>query len=160
MTSLEGQDPSAGGTPVHVSVMREEVLAYLTGDASERAPLDGWIVDATLGAGGHAELLLRECPGLRVLGLDQDPQILELARARLAPFGARARLRHARASQLAEVLDSEGIPAPLGMLLDLGVSSLQLDRPERGFSFAVDGPLDMRMDPTRSRTAAEVVNHW
>ncbi len=160
MTSLEGRDPSSGDSPVHVSVMRDEVQALLAGDVAERALLTGWIVDGTLGAGGHAEMLLRGSPGLCVCGLDQDPQILEIARARLAPFGARVRLRHGRASQMAEFLEAEALPAPIGVLLDLGVSSLQLDRPERGFAFLVDGPLDMRMDPTRSRTAAEVINHW
>ncbi len=160
MTSLEGRDPSAGDSPVHVSVMRDEVQALLAGDAAERAVLTGWIVDGTLGAGGHSEMLLRESPGLCVFGLDQDPEILEIARARLASFGARVRLRHGRASQMAEFLEAEALPAPIGVLLDLGVSSLQLDRPERGFAFQVDGPLDMRMDPTRSRTAAEVINHW
>jgi 16S rRNA (cytosine1402-N4)-methyltransferase len=160
MESLEGQDPSAGDSPVHVSVLRQEVLALLAGDASRRALLCGWIVDATLGLGGHSELLLRECPGARVLGLDQDGEILELARERLAPFGERVLTRHARASQLPEILEEMALPAPVGMLLDLGVSSLQLDRPERGFAFQSDGPLDMRMDTTRARTAADIVNHW
>ncbi|HTF90024.1 MAG TPA: 16S rRNA (cytosine(1402)-N(4))-methyltransferase RsmH, partial [Planctomycetota bacterium] len=93
-------------------------------------------------------------------GIDQDPEILALAAERLKPFGDRVRIAHGRASQLAEILENQGLSAPVGMLLDLGVSSLQLDRPERGFAFNADGPLDMRMDPTRPRTAAEIVNHW
>lgn len=160
MESLEGQNPSAGNAPVHVSVLRQEVLALMAGDALERTTLAGMLVDGTLGFGGHSELLLRECPKLSLLGIDQDPQILELARARLSPFGDRVRLIHGRASQIAEILALEALPAPVGMLLDLGVSSLQLDRPERGFAFHADGPLDMRMDTTRQRTAAEIVNHW
>jgi len=160
MTSLEGQGASAGVPPVHVSVLSQEVLALLCGEPGERERLAGWFVDATLGAGGHTQLILSACPGLRVLGIDQDPQILEIARDRLASFGDRVRLCHGRASQLATILDAQALPAPQGMLLDLGVSSLQLDRPERGFAFHADGPLDMRMDPTRTRTAADIVNHW
>lgn len=160
MADLEGGDPSRRGASVHAPVMPGEVLSLLLGDAAERGLVAGWIIDATLGAGGHAELLLQAAPGVCVLGLDQDPEILEIARARLAPFGERVRLCHARASSAAEVLDQEMLPAPIGMLLDLGVSSLQLDRPERGFSFQEDGPLDMRMDPRRTRTAAEIVNQW
>ena len=160
MTSLEGQGASAGKVPVHVSVLGQEVLALLAGDPSERASVDGWFVDGTLGAGGHAELLLGACPQLRVLGIDQDLEILALARERLAPFGDRVRICHGRASQVAALIDEQALPAPRGMLFDLGVSSLQLDRPERGFAFHSDGPLDMRMDSTRARTAAEVINHW
>ncbi|HUR28733.1 MAG TPA: 16S rRNA (cytosine(1402)-N(4))-methyltransferase RsmH [Planctomycetota bacterium] len=160
MGSLEGQDPSAADASVHVSVLRREVVELLAGDAARRASLSGWIVDGTLGVGGHAELLLRECPGVSVLGVDQDPEILALARGRLSAFESRVRTRHARASEIAGILEEEGLPPPRGMLLDLGVSSLQLDRPERGFAFQADGPLDMRMDPTRPRTAAEIVNHW
>ncbi len=160
MTSLEGPNPSRIGAPVHIPVLPSEVLEHLAGDASLRASLTGWVVDGTVGAAGHAEALLRECPGLCVLGLDQDPEILAHARVRLAPFGERVRLRHARASQIDALLESEALPAPIGMLLDLGVSSLQLDSPERGFAFQVDGPLDMRMDPTAARTAADIINHW
>lgn len=160
MSSLEGQGPSSGGASVHVSVLPRETLDLLLGRTPERAALDGWIVDGTLGAGGHSEWILRECPRVRVLGLDQDPQILALAQERLAVFGDRCRAVHARISQLASVLESEALPAPIGVLYDLGVSSLQLDRAERGFAFQQDGPLDMRMDPTRARTAADVVNHW
>src|SRR6202008_1306819 len=96
-----------------------------------RAGLHGWFVDGTLGVGGHAELVLRACPGLSLLGIDQDPEILALARERLAEFGERALLRHARASQVPEILETERLPAPVAMLLDLGASSLQLDRPTR-----------------------------
>src|SRR5262249_31747663 len=97
---------------------------------------------------------------VRVLGVDQDPQALELARARLASFGERAVLRRGRLSKLAEIARAEGIEGAAGVLLDLGVSSLQLDRPERGFSFQEGGPLDMRLDPSRDRTAADIVNRW
>jgi 16S rRNA (cytosine1402-N4)-methyltransferase len=135
------------------------VLAAL---AAERAPdaLAGWVVDATLGAGGHARAVLETFPGVRLFGVDQDPEALEEARAALAPFGERARILHGRISELEERMDEAGVRDPVGMLFDLGASSLQLDRPERGFSFQVDGPLDMRMDPRRERTAADIVNRW
>ena len=124
------------------------------------AELEGWVVDGTLGLGGHAAALLEAAPRLRLLGTDQDPDALALAEQNLARFGARARVRQARLSELSRTIRKERIGRPIAMLLDLGVSSLQLDRPERGFSFQDDGPLDMRMDPRRDRTAADVINRW
>jgi 16S rRNA (cytosine1402-N4)-methyltransferase len=113
--------------------------------------------DGTVGAGGHAEeLLRRSAPGGRLLGTDRDAEALELARRRLLPFGDRVRLEHADFRALPQLLDGE---VPAGVLLDLGVSSLQLDAPERGFSFRAEGPLDMRMDRSAGITAADVVNH-
>lgn len=147
-----------GPRSVHVPVLAAEVTAVLAG--AQPCELEGWIVDGTVGAGGHAALLLDACPYARLIGVDQDPRILEHARARLARFGARARLRHARCSRLADVLDEEGVSRVSAVLLDLGASSLQLDTPERGFSFQADAPLDMRMDPDRPRTAADIVNRW
>ena len=94
-----------------------------------------------------------------MLGVDQDPEVLDHARARLAPFRDRVRIERARMSQLADV--ASALDAPLvGVFLDLGANSLHFDSPERGFSFQADGPLDMRMDPDRQRTAADIVNHW
>jgi 16S rRNA (cytosine1402-N4)-methyltransferase len=116
----------------------------------------GFYVDGTLGLGGHAlELLARSAPNGRLLGVDRDSETLARAAERLAPFGARARLVHADYRELPELLAGE---EPDGILLDLGVSSVQLDTAERGFSFQNDGPLDMRMDRSHGETAAEVVN--
>ncbi len=144
---------------IHTPVMVSAVLACLA-SGDEAAALEGWVVDGTLGLGGHTRALLEAFPGVRVLGIDQDPAALELARARLAGHVQRVAIARGRLSQLGELVDHAGITAPIGMLLDLGANSLHFDRPERGFSFQVDGPLDMRMDPDRGRTAADIVNHW
>ena len=114
----------------------------------------GLFVDATVGAGGHAEALLDAGPRARLLGLDRDPDALAAARGRLARFGDRVALRQADFGDLDLVLSDS--PAPAGVLADLGVSSMQLDRAERGFSFRRDGPLDMRMGQS-GRSAADVV---
>ena len=134
-------------------VLLEETLGFL---APERRP-GGLFVDVTLGLGGHAEALLRRAPEARLLGLDRDAQALELAARRLAPFGDRVRLEHAVFDRLEEVLAGLGIERVAGILADLGVSSMQLDVPERGFSFRRDGPLDMRMG-IADMTAADLVN--
>ncbi len=139
---------------VHESVLLGRVLELF-------APVPaGTIVDATLGGAGHAAALLEARPDLRVLGLDQDPHALAAAQARLADFGDRATATHARFDQLATVVAAAGaaIQPIVGVLFDLGVSSPQFDRPERGFSYRNDAPLDMRMDTTRGRTAADLVN--
>lgn len=111
-------------------------------------------MDATLGAGGHAEALLEGGSGIRLLGLDRDPAALALARQRLARFGPRVELVEANFSDIGAVLD--GRPAPDGVLADLGVSSMQVDQGERGFSFRREGPLDMRMSPD-GPSAADIV---
>ena len=144
--------------PVHVPVLAEEVARLLGGRRSADST-SGLLVDVTLGAGGHSALLLERFPRLRLLGTDQDPEILSVARERLEPFQDRVRIEHARMSELTQVL-ADLDEQPMALLMDLGASSLQLDRPERGFSFAWDGPLDMRMDPRRARTAADIVNTW
>ncbi|HEU4913769.1 MAG TPA: 16S rRNA (cytosine(1402)-N(4))-methyltransferase RsmH [Actinomycetes bacterium] len=118
------------------------------------------VVDATLGMGGHSAALLERFGSLRLVGLDRDPQALRLAGERLAPFAARTTLVHAVYDELADVLARCGVERVQGVLFDLGVSSLQLDEPERGFAYAQDAPLDMRMDQTRGLTAAEVVNTY
>jgi 16S rRNA (cytosine1402-N4)-methyltransferase len=118
----------------------------------------GVVVDATVGGAGHAAALLDAHPHLSLLGLDQDPDAVAVARARLGRFGERAVVRRARFDRLAETLHELGHTAASGTLFDLGVSSPQLDRPERGFSFREDGPLDMRMDTDAELRAADLVN--
>lgn len=118
----------------------------------------GVVVDATVGGGGHAAALLDAHPHLSVLGLDQDPTAVAAASARLARFGDRAVVVRARFDALAATLHDLGHDHASGALFDLGVSSPQLDRPERGFSYREDGPLDMRMDPDRGPSAADLVN--
>lgn len=137
----------------HQSVLAAEVLGLLR-------PVSGeFFVDGTVGGGGHARLILEAtAPDGRLFGLDRDPEALAKAGEVLAPFGERVQLRHAAFADLAEVLAAAGVKTIDGLLLDLGVSSWQLDAAQRGFSFRNDGPLDMRMDPTGGISAAEVVN--
>jgi 16S rRNA (cytosine1402-N4)-methyltransferase len=116
------------------------------------------ILDGTCGGGGHTEAILRT--GADILALDQDPEALEFARARLTDFGGRVTLRHANFRESGRILDELGIRQIGGAILDLGVSSRQLENPDRGFSLMRNGPLDMRMDPRRELTAAEVVNSY
>jgi 16S rRNA (cytosine1402-N4)-methyltransferase len=136
----------------HVPVMANEVLRYLE-------PHGGGIyLDGTLGGGGHARLILEaSTPDGRLVGLDRDAAALAAAQANLAAFGERAILRQGNYADLAVHLDGLGIGPVDGILLDLGVSSHQLDTPARGFSFREDGPLDMRMNPGEGASAAEVV---
>jgi len=141
----------------HVPVLRDRCVALL---APALAAPGAVVVDGTLGMGGHGEALLEACPQAVLVGIDRDPQALDLAGRRLAPFGARVRLVHAVYDELPEVLADLGLPAVQGVLLDLGVSSLQLDERERGFAYSVDAPLDMRMDNTTGSTAADVLNTY
>jgi 16S rRNA (cytosine1402-N4)-methyltransferase len=149
----------------HVPVLLERCVELLTPALTRHHP-DGsgaTLVDATLGAGGHAERFLTDLPGLRVIGLDRDPSALDIARARLARFADRLTLVHTRYDGVAAALDEFGYAATEsvdGMLFDLGVSSMQLDRAERGFAYAQDAPLDMRMDPSSPLTAADIVNTY
>lgn len=117
----------------------------------------GTVVDATLGAGGHTRAILERFPAVRVIGIDRDPEALALASARLVAFADRFLAVAAVYDTLDEVLAAHGMPRPLGILFDLGVSSMQLDDPERGFAYARDAPLDMRMNPTDEYTAADVL---
>jgi len=120
---------------------------------------EGWVIDGTVGMGGHAEAVLEGSGAeVRLLGLDADPVSLEQAGARLARFGERVCLAHASFADLETVAATHGVTEAGAVLLDLGVSSWQLDDSGRGFSFQRDEPLDMRLDPTRGRTAAELVN--
>src|SRR5580698_5124071 len=138
--------------PAHLPVLLEEVLTWLDPRPAGR------YCDATLGLGGHARAVReRSAPDGRLLGIDRDPAALAAARLTLQPFGDRVTLVHSRFSQVREVLDRLGMVPIDGFVIDLGVSSPQLDRPERGFSFRNDGPLDMRMDPTTGETAADLL---
>ncbi|MDX2970653.1 16S rRNA (cytosine(1402)-N(4))-methyltransferase RsmH [Kribbella solani] len=141
----------------HVPVMLERVVALL---APALARPGAVLVDATLGLGGHSEAFLRQFPDVRLIGLDRDPAALRLAGERLAPFAERITLVHAVYDELPRVLAELGVPAIDGILFDLGVSSMQLDEAERGFAYAQDAPLDMRMDSTGPVTAADIVNTY
>ncbi|MCU1475287.1 16S rRNA (cytosine(1402)-N(4))-methyltransferase RsmH [Amnibacterium sp.] len=141
-------------TALHVPVLLEPVLELLAPALDH----DGAVaVDATLGLGGHTGALLDRFPGLTVVGVDRDPTALDLAGERLAAFGPRFRPVHAVYDRIPDVLDELGIRFVDGVLFDLGVSSMQLDRDDRGFSYARDTALDMRMDPDEPRTAADVL---
>lgn len=142
----------------HVPVLLGRVLELL-GPPLERAD-QPVVLDATLGLGGHTEALLETFPGLRVIGIDRDPDALALAKARLAPFADRVTFVHAVYDQLAEAVAAAGLTTVDGVLFDLGVSSMQLDRAERGFAYAQDAPLDMRMNPGQRLTAADVLNTY
>jgi 16S rRNA (cytosine1402-N4)-methyltransferase len=148
---------SETGRPSHVPVFLDRVLDLLAPALADRAAV---VVDGTLGLGGHAEALLAAHPALTLVGLDRDPAALELAGHRLAPYAGRTHLVHAVYDELPEVLARLGIDALDGALYDLGVSSMQLDQAGRGFAYAQDAPLDMRMDPTRGATAADVLNGY
>ena len=158
---------SQGGARVdraqHVPVLAGRVSALLTPAlAAEGAVL----VDATLGRAGHARALLEACPGLLLIGVDADLAAIEAAGELLAPYAARVTLVHARYDEIPAIVTAAtragtiGPDSVMGLLFDLGVSSPQLDDPERGFAYAQDAPLDMRMDRTGDRTAANVVNGY
>ncbi len=146
----------------HVPVLLREALEYLA------IRPEGTYVDCTIGAGGHSAEIVRRLTTGRLLALDRDPQALELARQRLAEFGDaelgntelgnKVKLVQAHFEDLVETTRQQGAAPADGLLADLGLSRMQLDNPQRGFSFATEGPLDMRMDPAQPRTAAEVVN--
>jgi 16S rRNA (cytosine1402-N4)-methyltransferase len=143
--------------PQHVPVLLDRVLTLLAPALADRPAV---LVDATLGLGGHAEALLLAHPQLTLVGLDRDTDALARSRTRLAPFGERAILVHAIYDEMPQVLSELGYPHVDGVLFDLGVSSMQLDVAERGFAYAQDAPLDMRMDQQAGLTAAEVVNTY
>jgi 16S rRNA (cytosine1402-N4)-methyltransferase len=138
------------GGPRHQPVLLGETMELLA------VKPGGLYVDGTVGLGGHAEeILRRSAPDGRLVAFDRDPAALDAARERLAPFGPRVRFEHA---DYREIPTRVGATAPDGILVDMGVSSMQLDDAGRGFSFSVEGPLDMRMDPTQGFTAADLVN--
>ncbi|MBK6319062.1 MAG: 16S rRNA (cytosine(1402)-N(4))-methyltransferase RsmH [Dehalococcoidia bacterium] len=143
-------------TPVHVPVLLNESLQLL--DVRE----GGVYIDCTTGLGGHSSAIAgRMGETGRLLCLDQDREALEFARAKLAPFGRRVSFVHANFRELADVAKREGFQAADGILMDLGISSFQIGEARRGFAFALEGPLDMRMDPgSGGITAEEIVNTW
>jgi 16S rRNA (cytosine1402-N4)-methyltransferase len=141
----------------HVPVLLERVLALFE---PALATPDAVLVDCTLGLGGHADALLAAHPELTLVGLDRDPAALDRSRERLAGHGDRVHLVHAVYDELPDVLSRLGIPRVAGVLMDLGVSSMQLDVAARGFAYAKDAPLDMRMDQTAELTAADVLNTY
>ncbi|MCW2614635.1 MAG: rRNA ((1402)-N(4))-methyltransferase [Frankiales bacterium] len=148
--------------PAHVPVLLERCVTLLAPALTAPGAV---VVDCTLGMGGHAEALLEALPDVRLVGLDRDPEALRRSGERLARFltpggSARTTLVHAVYDELPDVLADLGIDCVQGILFDLGVSSLQLDEADRGFAYAQDAPLDMRMDPTRGATAADVVNGY
>jgi 16S rRNA (cytosine1402-N4)-methyltransferase len=138
----------------HRPVMVDEIVALF-----DPVPA-GLVIDATLGGGGHAAAVLDHRPDLVLLGLDQDVDAVAAATARLAPFGDRVTIRHARFDDLTEVVTELGRLDVVAVLFDLGVSSPQLDRADRGFSYRHEAPLDMRMDRRNPRSAATVVNEY
>src|SRR5436305_10808292 len=135
----------------HVPVLLERVLALFAPALASRPAV---LVDATLGLGGHAEALLQAHPQLTLVGLDRDPRALARSRGRLPPYAGRIHLVHAVYDWMPEVLGELGYDGVEGVLFDLGVSSMQLDVLERGFAYAHDAPLDMRMDQSGGPTAA------
>jgi 16S rRNA (cytosine1402-N4)-methyltransferase len=157
---MDVPDPGPAGAATHVPVLLDRVLGLLGPALTGRPAV---VVDATLGLGGHAEALLRAHPRLRLVGLDRDRDALARSWTRLAPFAERIHLVHAVYDAMPGVLESLGIDRAAGIdgvLFDLGVSSLHLDVAERGFAYAQDAPLDMRMDRSTERTAAEIVNTY
>ncbi|AZG43698.1 16S rRNA (cytosine(1402)-N(4))-methyltransferase RsmH [Gordonia insulae] len=154
--------PRQSGEFGHLPVMADRMIDLITpafsrGDSADTAPV---FVDATLGAGGHTELILRADPAVRVLGIDRDSTALDIARERLAGFGDRITFHQARFDEIGDVVTEAGLDRIDAALFDLGVSSMQLDRPDRGFAYAVDAPLDMRMNSSETVTAADILNTY
>lgn len=151
--SVPAEKQERKGKPLplyHQPVLMEEVLHYLQPEQGKT------FLDGTLGGGGHSEALLKA--GARVIALDQDAEALAYARERLSGYGDRFTAYSSNFRDFSQVLESAGVPGVDGMLVDIGVSSHQINDPARGFSFMHDGPLDMRMDCSQGRTAADIVN--
>ena len=142
----------------HVSVMRDECIELLSPAISTHA--NPVVIDATLGLGGHTEALLSKFPHLVVIGIDRDTQAIEIATERLSRFGQRFISHHSIFDRISDVAKEHGYSHVQGILFDLGVSSLQLDNGDRGFSYAHDASLDMRMDKSQAKTAADIVNTY
>ena len=142
----------------HVSVMRDECIELLSPAISAHA--NPVVIDSTLGLGGHTEALLNKFPHLVVIGIDRDTQAIEIATERLSRFGQRFISHHSIFDRISDVAKEHGYSHVQGILFDLGVSSLQLDNGDRGFSYAHDASLDMRMDKSQAKTASDIVNTY
>ncbi len=151
----ENRNPNPESRERHIPVLLHEVLEFLDVRA------DGLYIDATLGAGGHAEAILQilQQGRGRLLGIDRDPAALALARERLRAFGEKLIAMHGNFAEIDSLHAASGLPPADGVIADLGLSSMQLEDPARGFSFSLPGPLDMRMDPRSPTTAEEIINH-
>jgi 16S rRNA (cytosine1402-N4)-methyltransferase len=136
----------------HLPVLRREAIEFLN------VQPDGFYIDATLGAGGHAEEILRRLEKGKLLGIDRDPAALDVARERLRDSAEKLITMHGNFAHINELHAASGLPPADGLLADLGMSSLQLDDASRGFSFSTAGPLDMRLDPATGKSAADLVN--
>jgi len=141
-------------SPYHLPVMLDEVMGHFRGMES------GTIIDGTLGGGGHAEAFLSSFPGINVIGLDKDPEAIMFSRNRLAPFGERVKLINTGFEDIPEQVEANEVSDLAGVILDLGLSSHQINVPARGFSFMKDGTLDMRFNPENKLTAEYVVNNY
>jgi len=148
----ETPNPNPEPRPAHVPVLWREAIEFL------KVRPDGFYIDATLGAGGHAEGILRRLESGKLLGIDQDPAALAVVQERLKSFGEKLIAMHGNFSRIGALHEASGLPPADGLLADLGMSSLQVEDASRGFSFNVPGPLDMRMDPTTGASAADLVN--
>ncbi|QTJ69608.1 16S rRNA (cytosine(1402)-N(4))-methyltransferase RsmH [Rhodococcus sp. ZPP] len=165
MVDHEGEESSPADGFGHIPVLLHRAVELLGPALTLHDPEGGGavMIDATLGLGGHSEHFLRTYPRLKLVALDRDPRALEIAGARLAPFGDRVTFVHTRYDGIENALLEAGLPprdSVHGILFDLGVSSMQLDESDRGFAYSIDAPLDMRMDPTTGITAAEVLNTY
>ncbi len=143
--------------PAHQPVLRQRVVDLVSPPLQRRGSV---LIDATLGLGGHSEAILTSCPEARVIGIDRDPEAVTLAQGRLRDFGDRFTAVHAVYDEIPTVRADLDLGEVDGIFFDLGVSSMQLDLVERGFAYRVDSPLDMRMDPTSTLTAADVLNTY
>jgi 16S rRNA (cytosine1402-N4)-methyltransferase len=139
--------------PFHVPVLVREAIDFLN------VRPEGTYIDATLGAGGHSQEILKLLGSGRLLAVDRDPRALEIAGVKLAGFGGKLMMQHGNFAQIDELHAASGLPPVDGVLADLGLSSMQIDDAARGFSFNSPGPLDMRMDPGSETTAADLVNY-
>jgi 16S rRNA (cytosine1402-N4)-methyltransferase len=147
--------PNSAGGPVHLPVMRDRIVALLA--PALQQPGSRYL-DCTVGLGGHARAVLEACPQARLIGIDRDPAALDLAAENLADFAGRVEFYQAIYHELDEVLVEAGVSSVQAICMDLGLSSLQIDSTDRGFAYATDAPLDMRMDPGQDVTAATLVN--
>jgi len=148
---------SANVNVKHTPVMPREIIAALSPCLQRPGAV---LVDGTVGMGGHSAALLEACPQARLVGIDRDGDAIAAATERLAPFAGRFSLHRARFDEMGQILDALGIGAVAAVLLDLGLSSLQIDEAHRGFAYTHDGPLDMRMDDRLEVDAAQMVNTW